>query len=80
MKQTMKNAERMVNQTVRNLRAFLLATKADRIILRTSMVAGCWYDNEADAESAGFTITRFIDAELEDRHEFSECYLLARKH
>lgn len=78
-KYTHANAQRMVNTTVGNLYAFLKTAKADRIILRTSRVSGGWYDNEADANRAGFGIQRFIDEELEARHEFSECYLLIRR-
>lgn len=68
-----------VDKTIPNLYAYLKATKADEIIVRTSRVKGGWHDNEFDANAAGFDIRRFINPELEARHEFSECYHLTRK-
>ena len=66
------------NETIHNLYAYLKATKEDEIVVRTSRVKG-WHDNEFDAQAAGFHIQRFINPELEARHEFSECYRLTRK-
>ncbi len=64
---------------ISNLYAYLMDTDEDEIIVRTSQVAGCWYDNEFDAHAAGFAISRFTNKEMEARHEFSECYRLTRK-
>lgn len=64
---------------IENLYAFLKETKENEIIVQTSRVAGCWYDNEASANAAGFRIGRFINKELEARHVFAECYHLIRK-
>lgn len=67
------------NKTIRNLYAYLKATTADEIIIRTSRVTGGWHDNEFDANAAGFNISRFINPEYEARHEFAECYRLTRR-
>lgn len=67
------------NKTIRNLYAYLKATTADEIIIRTSRVTGGWHDNEFDANAAGFDISRFINPEYEARHEFAECYRLTRR-
>ena len=67
------------NETIHNLYAYLKATKEDEIVVRTSRVKGGWHDNEFDAQAAGFHIQRFINPELEARHEFAECYRLTRK-
>lgn len=64
---------------IENLFSFLKRTDADEIVIRTSRVAGGWYDNEFDANAAGFNICRVRDPEMEARHEFSECYKLTRK-
>ena len=64
---------------IRNLYAYLKATKADEIIIRTTYCTGGWHDNEFDAHAAGFNITRFINPEYEARHEFAECYRLTRR-
>ncbi len=64
---------------IENLYAFLKATKENEIVVRTTRVAGCWYDNEFDANAAGFMISRFTNKEMEVRHEFSECYRIVRK-
>lgn len=66
-------------QTIRNLYKYLKATDADEVIVRTSRVSGGWHDNEFDAQAAGFDIQRFINPEMEARHEFSECYRITRK-
>lgn len=66
-------------KTVRNLYAYLMNTKENEIIIRTSHVKGCWNDNEFDAHQAGFNIVRFINPKYEAKHEFSECYKLTRK-
>ena len=66
-------------KTIENLYSFLKRTDADEIIVRTTRVKGCWYDNEFDANAAGFHIVRFINPEYEARHEFSECYRITRK-
>ena len=66
-------------QRIANLYAYLKHTREDRIIVRTSYVAGCWYDNEFDAHAAGFEISRFQNPEYIKRHEFAECYLLTRR-
>ena len=64
---------------ISNLYAYLMDTDEDEIIVRTSQVAGCWYDNEFNANAAGFMISRFTNKEMEARHEFSECYRIVRK-
>lgn len=64
---------------VSNLYAYLMNTKENEIIIRTSHVKGCWGDNEFDAHLAGFNIVRFINPEYEAKNEFSECYKLTRK-
>lgn len=66
-------------KTIRNLFAYLKATKADEIIVRTTRVEGGWYDNEFDANAAGFSISRFINPEYVAKHEFAECYRIVRK-
>lgn len=66
-------------KTIENLYSFLKHTDADEIIIRTSRVRGCWYDNERDANAAGFHIRRFINLEYEARHEFAECYNISWK-
>lgn len=66
-------------KTVKNLYAYLMNTKENEIIIRTSYVKGGWDDNELDAHLAGFNIVRFINLEYEAKHEFSECYKLTRK-
>lgn len=66
-------------KTIRNLYSYLINTKEDKIIIRTSYVKGGWDDNELDAHLAGFNIVRFINPEYEAKHEFSECYKLTRK-
>ena len=43
---------------IANLYTYLKHTREDRIIVRTSYVAGCWYDNEFYAHAAGFEISR----------------------
>lgn len=63
---------------IENLYAYLIRTKEDEIIIRTSHVKGCWDDNELDANHAGFNIVRFINPEYEAKHEFSECYKIYR--
>ena len=65
-------------KTVRNLYEYLIRTKEDEIIIRTSYVKGCWDDNEFDAHKAGFNIVRFVNPEYEAKHEFAECYKLTR--
>lgn len=65
-------------KTVRNLYAYLIRTKEDEIIIRTSHVKGCWDDNEFDSHKAGFNIVRFINPEYEVNHQYSECYKLTR--
>ena len=67
------------NKTIDNLYRFLKTTDADEIVVRTTRVKGCWYDNEADANAAGFHICRFINPVYEARHEFSECYKMTRR-
>lgn len=64
---------------IRNLYAYLMNTKEDEIIIRTTYVEGGWVDNEFDAHLAGFNIVRFINPEYKAKHEFSECYKLTRK-
>lgn len=64
---------------INNLYKFLKETDADTIVIRTTLVKGGWYDNEADANAAGFNITRFINPEYIARHEFAECYRLTRR-
>lgn len=68
-----------VTHRISNLYGFLKKTEADEVIVRTTYVAGCWYDNEFDANAAGFRISRFINPEYEARHEFAECYRIVRK-
>lgn len=65
--------------TIRNLYAYLKATNADEIIVRTTRVEGGWHDNEFDANAAGFSIVRFTNPEYVAKHEFAECYRLVRK-
>lgn len=67
------------NSRIRNLYGYLMKTKADSIIVRTTLVSGGWNDNEFDANAAGFSICRFRNPEYEARHEFAECYRLIRK-
>lgn len=64
---------------IENLYSFLKNTDADEIVIRTTRVAGGWYDNESSAMSAGFSISRFNDPAMIARHEFSECYRMVRK-
>lgn len=64
---------------IENLYAYLIRTKEDEIIIRTSHVKGCWDDNEFDAHKAGFNIVKFINPEYKEKHEFSECYKLTRR-
>lgn len=66
-------------RTIRNLYKYLKETTEDEIVVRTSYVKGGWHDNEFDANAAGFNIYRFINPELEARHEFAECYKFVRK-
>lgn len=68
-----------VKDKIRNLFCFLKATDADEIIVRTTLVAGGWHDNEFDAHAAGFEINRFINPEYTSRYEFAMCYRLVRK-
>lgn len=65
--------------TIKNLYSYLLRTKEDEIIIRTSHVKGCWDDNEFDAHKAGFNIVKFINPEYEAKNEFAECYRIIRK-
>lgn len=67
------------NSRIRNLYGYLMKTKADSIIVRTTLVSGGWDDNEFDANAAGFSICRFENPEYKARHEFAECYRLIRK-
>ncbi len=62
-----------------NLYGYLKQTRHNVIRIRTTHVQGGWHDNEFDAHAAGFEISRYIDAEYDARHEFSECYRLTRK-
>ena len=64
---------------IANLYQFLKKTDADEIVIRTTYVSGGWYENEAAAHAAGFSICRFINPVYEARHEFAECYRLVRK-
>lgn len=64
---------------ISNLYDYLMNTKEDEIIVRTTYVKGGWYDNEIDAHLAKFDIYRFINPVYEERHEFSECYRITRK-
>ena len=64
---------------VENLYAYLKRTREDRIIVRTTYVAGGWHDNEFSAHAAGFEIRRFQNPEYLARREFAECYLLTRR-
>ena len=41
------------NSRIRNLYGYLMKTKADSIIVRTTLVSGGWDDNEFDANAAG---------------------------
>lgn len=66
-------------QRIENLRNFLRNYKGDQFIIRTTCVAGGWYDNEFDAHAAGFDIYRFINPEYEANHTFSECYKFVRR-
>ena len=66
------------NKTIANLYQFLKNTDADEIVVRTSRVNGGWYDNEFNANAAGFSICRFHYPVYEARHEFSECYRMVR--
>ena len=63
---------------IENLYAFLKATKENEIIVRTTRVAGGWYDNAFAANAVGSMISRFTNKEMEAHHEFSECYRLVR--
>lgn len=63
---------------IENLYAYLIRTKEDEFIIKTSHVKGCWDDNEFDAYKAGFKIVRFINPEYKAKHEFAECYRLTR--
>lgn len=69
----------LTEEFISNLYDYLLNTNENKIIVRTTRVSGCWYENEFDANAAGFNIVRFINPEMEARHEFSECYLITRK-
>lgn len=71
--------KKTINTTITNLYTFLKKTDLDEIIIRTSRVKGCWYDNEFDAHAAGFEIYRFQNPEYIARHEFAECYRLIRR-
>ena len=62
-----------------NLYSFLMKTTENEIVVRTTHVRGGWHDNEFDAHAAGFNISRFINPEMEARHEFAECYRLVRR-
>lgn len=64
---------------IENLYVFLKGTNENEIVVQTSRVAGGWYDNEFDANAAGFRVSRFISKEHEARHEFPECYRFTRK-
>ena len=64
---------------IRSLYSYLKNTRENHIIVRTTLVSGCWYDNEFDAHAAGFEISRFQNPEYIARHEFAECYLLTRR-
>lgn len=68
-----------IKATIRNLYTFLKQTDLDEIIVRTTRVSGCWYDNEFDAHRAGFDIERFQNPEYLARHEFAECYRMTRR-
>ena len=61
------------------LYAYLKRTRENRIIVRTTYVAGGWHDNEFSAHAAGFEICRFQNPEYLARREFAECYLLTRR-
>ena len=76
---TIENTTFIDDQVIEDLYKFLKTTKLDKLVIRTSKVMGGWHDNEFDANAAGFNIYRFISRELEDRHEFSECYKFVRK-
>ena len=67
------------NNRIADLYAYLKRTRADEIIVHTTLVAGCWDDNECDAHAAGFLITRFQNPEYIARREFAECYRLTRR-
>lgn len=67
------------NKTITNLYSYLMKTKADEIIVRTSRVKGGWHDNEFDANAAGFAISIFQNPEYIAKREFAECYRLVRK-
>ena len=64
---------------IENLYTYLRQTRENRIIVRTTYVAGGWYDNEFDAHAAGFEIRCFQNPEYLARREFAECYLLTRR-
>ena len=64
---------------IENLYAYLKRTRENRIIVRTTCVAGGWHDNEFSAHAAGFEICRFQNPEYLARREFAECYLLTRR-
>ena len=64
---------------IENLYAYLKRTREDRIIVRTTYVAGGWHDNEFSAHAAGFEICRLQNPEYLARREFAECYLLTRR-
>lgn len=64
---------------IKNLYSFLKHTDLDEIVVRTTHVHGGWHENEFDAHAAGFEIGRFINPEMEARHEFADCYRLVRR-
>ena len=64
---------------VENLYSYLKKTDADEIVIRTTRVAGCWYDAEFAAHAAGFECYRILDPQMVERHEFADCYRLIRK-
>ncbi|MBR0075680.1 MAG: hypothetical protein IJP96_08010 [Synergistaceae bacterium] len=65
--------------TIKNLYDFLKKTTENEIVIRTTRCKGGWHDNEFDANLAGFNICRFINEEMRERGEFSECYRFTRK-
>lgn len=67
------------NGFIKNLYSYLMKTKENEVIVRTTHVDGCWHDNEFDAHAAGFNIYRFVNPEMAARHEFANCYHLVRK-
>ena len=64
---------------IENLYAYLRQTRENRIIVRTTRVAGSGHDHEFDAHAAGFEIRCFQNPEYLARREFAECYLLTRR-